>query len=168
MYTLNFDGSAGAWSYVLKKDNEIIHSDFGSFEGTVNQGEYRGMIMGLEYCLSQLSDTDLLVLGDSQLVIRQMTGHYKAKHPRMSALKSEAKKIVNGLTAKKVKTSFKWIPRHKNNEADKLTKVTDQPEEINDNPLRKQLAVVVDDWDSIKLTGDQAMLVVKYLIEMKT
>ncbi|XP_058217623.1 uncharacterized protein LOC131328737 [Rhododendron vialii] len=50
---------------------------------TNNQAEYEALIIGLEIT-KDLNIRYLKVSGDSQLIIRQITGHYKCNHPLLS------------------------------------------------------------------------------------
>ena len=47
-----------------------------AFECTKNQGEYEALVIGLEILL-ELGEKDVRVIGDSQLVLRQLTWEYK-------------------------------------------------------------------------------------------
>jgi ribonuclease HI len=80
---------------------------------TNNIAEYYGLIFLLRY----LGDLDrqggqggaYLVCGDSQLVIRQMTGRYKVHKDHLRALNSEARELAAHLNVK-----FREVPRDKN------------------------------------------------------
>ncbi|KAG5553224.1 hypothetical protein RHGRI_011177 [Rhododendron griersonianum] len=50
---------------------------------TNNQAEYEALIIGLEIA-KELNIRHLSVSGDSQLIIRQVTGQYKCYHPLLS------------------------------------------------------------------------------------
>ena len=54
--------------------------------------------------------------GDSKLVISQMTGAWKVKHPDMAVLKKKADEVRGGW-------NFKWIPREDNSQADKMANI---------------------------------------------
>lgn len=49
------------------------------------------------------------ILGDSQLVIRQMQGRYRVREPHLLPLWEEAQRLTHGLPA-----SFRWVPREQN------------------------------------------------------
>jgi len=61
----------------------------------------------------------LAVYGDSQLVLRQMTGVYKVRDPKMKILHSEALSIASKIS----KISYEHIPRDKNGRADELSNI---------------------------------------------
>jgi ribonuclease HI len=80
---------------------------------TNNIAEYYGLI----FLFRHLGDLDrqgaqsgaYLVCGDSQLVIRQMTGRYKVHKDHLRALNSEARELAAHLNVK-----FREVPRDKN------------------------------------------------------
>jgi ribonuclease HI len=69
--------------------------------GTNNEAEYWSLIAGLESLLALLTEAGnaaaevrLEVRGDSQLVIRQLEGSWKAKEPRMRRLRDRALNLL--------------------------------------------------------------------------
>jgi probable phosphoglycerate mutase len=50
---------------------------------------------------------------DSKLVVEQMSGRWKIKHPDMQALAREARELIG-----QGSVSFEWVPREKNARAD--------------------------------------------------
>ncbi len=90
----------------------------GSERSTNNVAEYVGAIRALEYLRERGYRGSVRVHGDSQLVIRQMTGEYEVKadhlrpyHERLLALRREFDEV-----------EFVWIPREQNRRADELSK----------------------------------------------
>ena len=84
-----------------------------------NVAEYNGLILGLEYLLSEnLRDEPITVFGDSKLVIKQMFGHWRIKN---GLYKPDAL-LAHSLVKKFTNTYGYWIPREQNGEADKLSK----------------------------------------------
>ncbi|MGZ6804643.1 MAG: reverse transcriptase-like protein, partial [Nocardioidaceae bacterium] len=59
---------------------------------TNNVAEYRGLIAGLELYHEHAEGARLEVRMDSKLVIEQMTGRWKIKHPDMRPLATQAKR----------------------------------------------------------------------------
>ena len=91
--TLHFDGGArpnpgsGGWGFTLDDDyGSRLTSDCGSMEyrSTNNQSEYEGLIRGLKDA-ERHGIRRLLVKGDSELVIRQMTGQYRVTSVRCAS-----------------------------------------------------------------------------------
>ena len=83
---------------------------------TNNQAEYAGLIYGLNKA-AELNINSLSVYGDSQLVIRQMTGKYKCKSPHLIDLHNEAKKLSEKFTH----IEYTHVLRHLNKRADELS-----------------------------------------------
>ncbi len=82
---------------------------------TNNVAEYRGLIAGLQAAIDLGAD-DVEVRMDSKLVVEQMAGRWKVKHPAMQPLAKEAGALVAALGS----VRFGWIPRARNTRADAL------------------------------------------------
>jgi len=82
---------------------------------TNNVAEYNGLVAGLEYIASVDALAIVEVRMDSKLVVEQMSGRWKIKHPDMQALAIRARQIlpVGNVT-------YTWIPREVNKHADAL------------------------------------------------
>ncbi|HTR69551.1 MAG TPA: bifunctional RNase H/acid phosphatase [Mycobacteriales bacterium] len=80
-----------------------------------NVAEYRGLIAGLEVALD-LGASRVDVRMDSKLVVEQMSGRWKVKHPDMRVLASEAMALVRRFDS----VGFAHIPRAQNAHADRL------------------------------------------------
>lgn len=119
---LRFDGASkgnpgpGGSAAVLLQDGKVIHYRMYSHPNRVtnNVAEYRGLIIGLEMALEH-GYKDIVVEGDSKLVIEQVFGKWKCVHSNMMPLCAEAKKLKSQFNS----IIGKWIPREKNGEADK-------------------------------------------------
>ena len=85
--------------------------------GTVtnNVAEYRGLIAGLQ-AAAELSAAAVDVRMDSKLVVEQMSGRWRVKHPDLKPLYAEARRLVSGFGS----VSFSWMPRERNKHADRL------------------------------------------------
>jgi ribonuclease HI len=84
-------------------------------EATNNGAEYRALLRGLERA-AELGAREVEIVGDSELVARQMTGEYKVKHPSIKPLYEEA---VGALRAFD-RWSIRAVPRAQNVRADEL------------------------------------------------
>lgn len=82
-------------------------------EGTNNEAEYWGLILGLKKA-REMGFTRVRVHGDSELVIKQMKGEYAVRNERLALLHDMAKGACRGMSVE-----FAWIPREHNGEADK-------------------------------------------------
>lgn len=82
---------------------------------TNNVAEYQGLIAGLKLALSQ-EVAHLDVFMDSLLVIEQMKGKYRVKHPGLKPLHVLARELA----AKFERVRFHAVPRAENTHADRL------------------------------------------------
>ncbi|MFB3893307.1 MAG: ribonuclease HI family protein [Phycisphaerae bacterium] len=82
---------------------------------TNNVAEYSGLIAGLQQA-ARLGATDVLVLSDSELLVRQMTGAYRVKNEALRDLFEEAQVLA----AKFASCDFRHVPREQNARADEL------------------------------------------------
>ncbi|MFF5482828.1 bifunctional RNase H/acid phosphatase [Streptomyces sp. NPDC012935] len=82
---------------------------------TNNVAEYRGLLAGLRAAHELDPTATVHVRMDSKLVIEQMSGRWKIKHPDMKQLAFEAAAV---LPASQV--TYEWIPREQNKHADRL------------------------------------------------
>jgi ribonuclease H / adenosylcobalamin/alpha-ribazole phosphatase len=83
---------------------------------TNNVAEYRGLIAGLGAAASLSPQASVEVRMDSKLVVEQMSGRWKIKHPDMIPLAQEAREVAKGLGS----VRYTWIPRAQNSYADRL------------------------------------------------
>ncbi|MFJ3862622.1 bifunctional RNase H/acid phosphatase [Streptomyces nigra] len=82
---------------------------------TNNVAEYRGLIAGLRAALELDPTATVHVRMDSKLVIEQMSGRWKIKHPDMKPLAFEAARVFPP-----AQVTYEWIPREQNKHADRL------------------------------------------------
>ncbi|MFC8271199.1 bifunctional RNase H/acid phosphatase [Streptomyces sp. NPDC057271] len=82
---------------------------------TNNVAEYKGLVAGLKAARELFPDASVHVRMDSKLVVEQMSGRWKIKHPDMKPLAAEAARVF---PARQVR--YEWIPREKNKHADRL------------------------------------------------
>jgi ribonuclease H / adenosylcobalamin/alpha-ribazole phosphatase len=106
-----------AYGAVLRdaETGEVIAED-GTAIGvaTNNVAEYSGLIAGLKLAAEFAPDADLEVRMDSKLVVEQMSGRWKIKHPDMKPLAMEANRLAPS------GTTYTWVPRESNKHADRL------------------------------------------------
>lgn len=110
-------GPAGSGAVVLDPATDLPVAEIARFVGvaTNNVAEYVGLISALEWICVTKPGASVHVRMDSKLVIEQMSGNWKVKHPDMQQLAARANVLVAGLTA-----TFEWIPRERNSRADAL------------------------------------------------
>lgn len=83
---------------------------------TNNVAEYRGLIAGLRAAAAVSKAASVEVRMDSKLVVEQMSGRWKIKHPDMIPLAREAREVASGLSS----VRYTWVPRARNAHADRL------------------------------------------------
>jgi probable phosphoglycerate mutase len=81
---------------------------------TNNVAEYSGLIAGLELAREYAPDASIEVRMDSKLVVEQMAGRWKIKHPDMKPLAIKAQSLAP------FGTEWTWVPRAQNAAADAL------------------------------------------------
>lgn len=108
--------AAGGAAVIDLASGEVL-AELGVYVGHAsnNVAEYRGMIEGVRTALQLLPDAELVIRLDSRLVVEQMSGRWKIKHPDMAKLASEARDLLVG-----VPHVYEWVPREQNKLADKL------------------------------------------------
>ena len=120
---LSTDGGArgnpgpAAYGYVLETEDGTILDARGAKIGhaTNNVAEYRALIAGLEAALSH-GVTDLDVVSDSELLVKQMRGEYKVKNAALRELVDEASRVARRIGA----VRYTAVRREQNEEADRL------------------------------------------------
>ncbi len=85
---------------------------------TNNQAEYRAVILGLERALA-LGATEVEVVTDSELLVKQANGEYKVKNPDLAQRFLEMK----NLCVKIGKVRFRHVRREMNTRADALSNI---------------------------------------------
>jgi ribonuclease HI len=82
---------------------------------TNNVAEYRALLLGLATA-RELGADEVEVIGDSELIAKQVQGLYKVKHEAMKPLYLDAMKALRGFTSWSIRT----VPRAQNKRADAL------------------------------------------------
>ena len=121
VYTANIDGAArgnpGPASYglALKRPDGTPLESLGKYIGrtTNNVAEYYALIAALDYAAAN-GIKRLRVQSDSQLIVNQMKGLYKVKHPDLRPLHERARKMAASLES----FMIQYVPREQNRAAD--------------------------------------------------
>ena len=72
---------------------------------TNNQAEYRAIIAALQ----GVSGVKLTIYSDSQLAVRQLSGEYEIRDPKLKILAAKVQQLCQNR-----EVTFRWIPREKN------------------------------------------------------
>ena len=122
-YTANIDGAArgnpgpAAYGVVVRRPDGTTHESLGKYIGrtTNNVAEYYALIAALDYAAAS-GIKRLRVYSDSQLIVNQIKGLYKVKHPDLRPLHERAKKQAASLET----FTIQYVPREQNRDADDL------------------------------------------------
>ena len=110
-------GPAGYGAVVWTEDRATVLAENKQAIGraTNNVAEYRGLIAGLDDAL-KVGASEAAVYLDSKLLVEQMSGRWKVKHPDLIELNAQARRLAVRFD----KISYSWIPRERNSHADRL------------------------------------------------
>jgi ribonuclease HI len=120
--TVNVDGGArgnpgpAAIGVVLRADGEVLEEVGETIgEATNNVAEYRALLRGIELAAAR-GASELELIGDSELVVRQVEGRYKVKNAGMKELHEEVKRALREFDS----WSIRHVRRAENADADRL------------------------------------------------
>ena len=107
--------ATGAVVWTADRSTVLAESKQAIGRATNNVAEYRGLIAGLEVA-AELHATEVAVSMDSKLVVEQMSGRWRVKHPDLAELNAQARALASQFE----RVSYQWIPRADNSHADRL------------------------------------------------
>jgi ribonuclease HI len=121
--TVNADGGSrgnpgpAAIGVVLRNGDGSVLEEVGETigEATNNVAEYKALLRGIELAAAHGAE-ELELVGDSELVVRQVEGRYKVKNAGMKQLHEEVKRALHDFDS----WSIRWVPRAENADADRL------------------------------------------------
>ncbi len=109
-------GEAGFGIHVARPDGTGIAELYGFLgRATNNVAEYQALLHALRYALARGAPR-VRIFSDSELVVRQIAGAYRVKHPGLLALFREAQDLLRRFEDARVA----HVPREQNREADRL------------------------------------------------
>ena len=111
-------GPAGYGALVRDVETGIVLAERSESIGTAtnNVAEYNGLIAGLRAAAEIDPRADVEVRMDSKLVVEQMSGRWKVKHPDMKPLAQTAAEAAGSFS----RITYTWVPREQNKHADRL------------------------------------------------
>lgn len=123
---LETDGAArgnpglGGAGIIIKGENGRTLETIGEFLGvtTNNQAEYRALIVGLE-AVKRHHPESVAVRSDSELMVKQMNGQYRVRHPEIVPLYLQAVQLAADLP----NVTFTYVPREHNRAADQVANI---------------------------------------------
>jgi ribonuclease HI len=121
--TVNVDGGArgnpgpAAIGVVVRNGDGAVVEQVGEAIGTAtnNVAEYRALLRGIELAAAH-GASEVELIGDSELIVRQIEGRYKVKHADMKELHKQAKAMLAGFDG----WSIRHVKRAQNADADAL------------------------------------------------
>jgi ribonuclease HI len=121
--TVNVDGGArgnpgpAAIAAVVRDGDGEVVAERGERIGraTNNVAEYRALLLGIALA-AELGAEELELVGDSELIVRQVEGRYKVKHADMKELHAQVKKALAPFQS----WSIRHVKRAQNADADAL------------------------------------------------
>ncbi|MEU0083556.1 bifunctional RNase H/acid phosphatase [Streptomyces sp. NPDC006274] len=121
---------------------------------TNNVAEYKGLVAGLRAAHALDPEAAVRVRMDSKLVVEQMSGRWKIKHPDMKPLAAEAARVFPP-----GRVTYEWIPRERNKHADRLAnEAMDAGKKGKQwEPSRSMAALDARDAEAARVVGDAAV-----------
>jgi probable phosphoglycerate mutase len=119
-------GPAGYGVQIRQPDGTVIgelHGPLGV--ATNNVAEYNGLLAALKWAVDH-GHRRVKIRADSELLVKQMRGEYRVKHPGLQPLAARARLLLMQVG----RVSFEHVPREQNVEADRLSNLgMDESEE---------------------------------------
>lgn len=108
-------GPAAYGVYIEQDDGTIVELKGFIAHCTNNVAEYNGLLAALRWAVQQQMAT-LHVRADSELLVKQLKGQYRVKHPGLIPLYEEARALIRQIG----RVTFEHVRREFNKEADRL------------------------------------------------
>lgn len=108
-------GPAGYGVHITREDNSVVELKGSLDMATNNVAEYEGLLAALRWSLEH-GARSVHIRSDSELLVKQMTGVYRVKHPGLQPLFEQARGLVRRLG----RVRFEHVRREKNRDADRL------------------------------------------------
>lgn len=109
-------GPAAIGAVVQDPDGEVLEERGERIgKATNNVAEYRALLLGIERAV-ELGASELELVGDSELIVRQVKGEYKVKDATLRELHAKVKRALGGFD----RWSIRHVRREHNADADRL------------------------------------------------
>jgi probable phosphoglycerate mutase len=108
-------GPAGYGVRIETADGEVVELKQSLGTATNNVAEYNGLLAALQWAVSHGVDT-VHIRSDSELLVKQMNGQYRVKHPGLQPLYEDARRLVRQIG----RVTFEHVRRELNRDADRL------------------------------------------------
>jgi ribonuclease HI len=109
-------GPAGAGAFICTEDGSAV-AEIAEYLGetTNNVAEYQALLSGLKKLIA-IGAQEIEIRADSELMVKQIKGEYRVKHPNLKPLFDEAVALLKKIPH----YSIKHVEREKNKDADRL------------------------------------------------
>jgi ribonuclease HI len=109
-------GPAGFGVQIVDADGAVIAELHGALDDTTNNvAEYNGLLAALAWALDH-GQTALHIRSDSELLVKQLRGEYRVKHPGLQLLYQDARALIGRIG----RVTFEHVRREFNKDADRL------------------------------------------------
>lgn len=109
-------GPAGAGVVICDQHGALLHEAAYFYPNlTNNEAEYHALIRALER-IEKLDPAPIIIRSDSELLVRQLTGDYRVRSPRLAPLVHRAQMLL----LRRPRWSMEHVPREANRRADEL------------------------------------------------
>ena len=110
-------GPAGYGVRLETPDGQVLDELHGALGvATNNVAEYNGLLAALQWAADH-DERDVQIRSDSELLVKQMRGEYRIKHPGLQPLAARARLLLMQLG----RVTFEHVRREQNVEADRLS-----------------------------------------------
>lgn len=109
-------GPAGFGVQIVDADGAVVAELHGALENTTNNvAEYNGLLAALAWAIDH-GQKALHIRSDSELLVRQLRGEYRVKHPGLQPLYQDARALISRIG----RVTFEHVRREFNKDADRL------------------------------------------------
>jgi ribonuclease HI len=120
-------GPAGYGVRIESADGTLIEELYGALGiSTNNVAEYNGLLAALAWAVAH-GEREVQIRADSELLVKQMLGEYRVKHPGLQPLVARARVFIGQLDD----VTFQHVRREQNKEADRLSNLGMDESEAN-------------------------------------
>ena len=161
-YVVHTDGGArgnpgvAGYGFVVRGEDGTVLAERGGYLGhtTNNVAEYTAVAAALELIGAADPGATVEVRADSKLVVEQLSGRWKIKHPALQELALRTRRALPG-----GRVSYTWVPRERNKDADALAnRAMDERRDVGRGDVtavtKASAPVDADDTDDGSVTPD--------------
>jgi len=153
---IEFDGASrgnpgpASYGYRITQSEMPLEEDSGYIgETTNNIAEYTALVKALETVAKEYPTEDVEIIGDSQLIIKQMKGEYGVNSEKLAPLHKRARNLIGQIVGD---VELKHTKRDNNERADELAnEALDRQEKDQETIDRERIKLMIDTASEEKL-----------------